>query len=142
MNKFGLSEIQAHAILDMRLQTLAGLERKKIDDEYNELMILISDLEDILAKPERIIEIIQTETTELKEKFQDARRTEIVPHGLSKISTLDTVPNAPMVLTFTEGNYIKRMDPKTFKVQNRGGKGKVGMSTKQDDIVNTIKFAQ
>ncbi|MBI96805.1 DNA gyrase subunit A [bacterium] len=141
MNKFGLSEIQAHAILDMRLQTLAGLERKKIDDEYNELMILISDLEDILSKPERIIEIIQTETTELKEKFQDARRTEIVPHGLSKISTLDTVPNAPMVLTFTEGNYIKRMDPKTFKVQNRGGKGKVGMSTKQDDIVNTIKFA-
>lgn len=141
MNKFGLSEIQAHAILDMRLQTLAGLERKKIDDEYNELMILINDLEDILAKPERIIEIIKTETTELKEKFQDARRTEIVPHGLSKISTLDTVPNAPMVLTFTEGNYIKRMDPKTFKVQNRGGKGKVGMSTKQDDIVNTIKFA-
>ena len=141
MNKFGLSEIQAHAILDMRLQTLAGLERKKIDDEYNELMILIADLEDILAKPERIIEIIQNETNELKEKFQDARRTEIVPHGLSKISTLDTVPNAPMVLTFTEGNYIKRMDPKTFKVQNRGGKGKVGMSTKQDDIVNTIKFA-
>jgi len=141
MNKFGLSEIQAHAILDMRLQTLAGLERKKIDDEYDALMILITDLEDILAKPGRIIEIVKTETSELKEKFQDARRTEIVPHGLSKISTLDTVPNAPMVLTFTEGNYIKRMDPKTFKVQNRGGKGKVGMSTKQDDIVNTIRFA-
>ncbi|MBT5346519.1 DNA gyrase subunit A [bacterium] len=141
MNKFGLSEIQAHAILDMRLQTLAGLERKKIDDEYDELMILITDLEDILSKPGRIIEIVKTETSELKEKFQDARRTEIVPHGLSKISTLDTVPNAPMVLTFTEGNYIKRMDPKTFKVQNRGGKGKVGMSTKQDDIVNTIRFA-
>lgn len=141
MNKFGLTEIQAHAILDMRLQTLAGLERQKIEDEYNELMVLIADLEDILAKPERIIDIIKTETSELKSQFEDERRTKIIPHGLSKISSLDTVPNAPMVITFTEGNYIKRMDPKTFKVQNRGGKGKVGMSTKQDDIVNTIRFA-
>jgi len=141
IDKFKLTEIQSFAILDMRLQTLAGLERKKIDDEYAELLKLIVDLEDILAKPGRILEIIKDETTELKERFGDERRTEIVEHGVSKISTLDTVPNAPMVITFTEGNYIKRMDPKTFKVQNRGGKGKVGMSTKQDDIVSTIKFS-
>lgn len=142
MAKFELTEIQAKAILDMRLQTLAGLERQKIEEEYAELMKIIADLEDILAKPERITEILITETEEIVQKHGDERRTEIVPHALGKISTLDTVPNAPMVITLTESNYIKRMEPSTFKVQHRGGKGKVGMSTKNDDNVKLIKFAQ
>ena len=142
MSKFALTEIQAKAILDMRLQTLAGLERQKIEDEYQQLMILIADLEDILAKPERVTDILIEETQEIMQKHGDQRRTEVVPHALGKISTLDTVPNAPMVITLTESNYIKRMEPSTFKVQNRGGKGKVGMSTKSDDNVKLIKFAQ
>lgn len=142
MAKFTLTEIQAKAILDMRLQTLASLERQKIEEEYAELMKTIADLEDILAKPERVTDILISETQEIVEKHGDDRRTEIVPTALGKISTLDTVPNAPMVITLTESNYIKRMEPSTFKVQNRGGKGKVGMSTKTDDHVKLIKFAQ
>ena len=141
MSKFKLSDLQAKAILDMRLQTLAGLERQKIEDEYNALLILISDLDDILSNPGRITEILIEETQEVVTKFGDDRRTEIVPHALSKISTLDTVPNAPMVITLTETNYIKRMEPSTFKVQHRGGKGKVGMATKNDDNVKLIQYA-
>lgn len=141
MNKFTLSEIQAKAILDMRLQTLAGLERQKIEDEYKQIMELIFDLEDILAKPERIIAIIVDELTNLEEKFGDERRTEVIPTGVSKITTMDTVPNAPMVVTMTNSNYIKRMEPETFRVQNRGGKGKIGISTKEDDYVKLIEYA-
>lgn len=141
INKFSLTEIQAKAILDMRLQTLAGLERQKIEDEYKQIMELIADLEDILAKPERIIAIIVDELTNLEEKFGDERRTEVVPTGVSKITTMDTVPNAPMVVTMTNSNYIKRMEPETFRVQNRGGKGKIGISTKENDYVKLIEYA-
>jgi len=141
INKFTLTEIQAKAILDMRLQTLAGLERQKIEDEYKQIMELIADLEDILAKPERIIAIIVDELTNLEEKFGDERRTEVVPTGVSKITTMDTVPNAPMVVTMTNSNYIKRMEPETFRVQNRGGKGKIGISTKENDYVKLIEYA-
>ncbi len=141
MNKFELTEIQAKAILDMRLQTLAGLERQKIEDEYKKLLELILDLQNILANPQRITDLILEELTFLKDKYGDERRTEVVPHGIGKITTMDTVPNAPMVVTLTNSNYIKRMEPDTFKVQNRGGKGKIGMSTKEDDFVKLIEFA-
>lgn len=141
MEKFKLSELQAKAILDMRLQTLAGLERKKIEDELAQLLELIADLKDILAKPERIIAIIKEETEEILEKYNDERRTKIVPHGLGKIKAIDTVPNEPMIVTLTENNYIKRMPLNTFKAQNRGGKGVSGLSMKDDDQVKLVEFA-
>ena len=142
MTKFKLSDLQAKAILEMRLQTLAGLERKKIEDEYNELMDLIKELKAILADPQRIVDIIKEELTEIRDKYGDDRKTDIVPTGLGKITSLDTVPNEPMIITLTEENYIKRMPPSTFKVQNRGGKGKKGMETKEDDQVKLVEFAR
>ena len=141
MDKFSLTEIQAKAILDMRLQTLAGLERKKIEDEYNELMVLIADLKDILAKPERVLTIIKDETLEILEKYKDLRKTEVVRQDVGKIKAIDTVPNEPMIVTLTEGNYIKRMPLNTFKSQNRGGKGVAGLSMKEDDQVKLVEFA-
>jgi DNA gyrase subunit A len=141
MDKFKLSELQAKAILDMRLQTLAGLERKKIEDELAELIVLITDLKDILAKPERIMTIIKEETAEILEKYADERRTKVVPTGLGKIKAIDTVPNEPMIVTLTENNYIKRMPLNTFKSQNRGGKGVAGLSMKDDDQVKLVEFA-
>lgn len=141
MERFSLTEIQAKAILDMRLQTLAGLERKKIEDEYNELMTLIADLKDILARPERVIKIIIEETTEILEKYEDKRRTDVVRHDVGKIKAIDTVPNEPMIVTLTENNYIKRMPLNTFKAQNRGGKGVAGLSMKEDDQVKLVEFA-
>lgn len=141
MDKFNLSELQAKAILDMRLQTLAGLERKKIEDELAELLVLIADLKDILAKPERIIEIIKQETAEILEKYADERRTVVVPTGLGKIKAIDTVPNEPMIVTLTENSYIKRMPLNTFKSQHRGGKGVAGLSMKDDDQVKLVEFA-
>ncbi len=141
MEKFKLSELQAKAILDMRLQTLAGLERKKIEDELAELMATIADLKDILAKPERIMTIIKEETEEILEKYADERRTKVVPTGIGKIKAIDTVPNEPMIVTLTENNYIKRMPLNTFKAQNRGGKGVAGLSMKDDDQVKLVEFA-
>jgi len=142
IKKFKLSEIQAKAILEMRLQTLAGLERKKIEDELAELMVLIAELKAILGDPQRILGIIKEETQAMIDKFGDERRTEIVPTGLGKISSLDTVPNHPMILTLTEENYIKRMPVNTFTAQNRGGKGKKGLSTKDEDQIKLVKYAK
>jgi DNA gyrase subunit A len=141
MTRFKLSELQSKAILEMRLQTLAGLERKKIEDEYNELMEIIKDLKAILADPQRVLEIIKEELSDIRDKYGDERRTDIVETGLGKITSLDTVPNEPMIITLTKGNYVKRMLPSNFKVQNRGGKGIKGMETKEDDQVKLVKFA-
>lgn len=141
MKKFKLSDKQATAILEMRLQTLAGLERQKIEDELKEKLELIAELKAILADPLRIIGIIKEETIEVKEKYSDERRTEVVDHGIGKITSMDTVPNKPMILTITEANYIKRMPPSTFKAQKRGGKGVKGLTTKDDDQIMGIHFA-
>lgn len=141
MTKFKLSDLQAKAILDMRLQTLAGLERKKIEDELAVLLDLIADLKDILAKPERIVQIIKEETQEILDKYADERRTKVVPHGLGKIQAIDTVPNEPMIVTLTENSYIKRMPLNTFKSQHRGGKGVSGLSMKDDDQLKLVEFA-
>lgn len=142
IKKFKLSDKQATAILEMRLQTLAGLERQKIEDEYKEKLKLIAALEAILKSQKKIMGIIKDELAEIKEKYADERRTEIVPHGLGKFSIRDTIPNEPMIVMMSKEGYIKRVPPSTFKAQNRGGKGIVGVTTKEEDEVNIIKHAK
>ncbi len=142
MKQFKLSEKQATAILEMRLQTLAGLERQKIEDEYKEKMAIIAELESILKNPQRILDIIKEELAEIKEKFGDKRRTEIIPHGLGKFSLKDTIPNEPMIVMLSREGYIKRVPPSTFKAQHRGGKGIVGITTKEEDEINTLMHAK
>jgi len=142
MDKFKLSEIQAQAILDMRLQTLAGLERAKIEDELKEKLALIAELEGILADPAKITAIMREEWVELIDKYGDERRTEVIPHGLGKFSVKDTIPNEDMVVTLTKENYIKRVLPTSFKRQGRGGQGKIAMSTKEEDEVAIVRMAK
>ena len=141
MKKFKLSDLQSQAILEMRLQTLAGLERKKIEDEYKEKLALIDELEDILKDTKKVLKIMKKELAEIKEKYADERKTEIVPHAIGEISQKDTIPNAPMVITLTKENYIKRLPPSSFRTQKRGGKGVVGMATKEEDEIDIVKFA-
>jgi len=135
MNKFKLSERQAVAILQMQLQTLAGLERKKIEDELKEIMDLIKELTAILKSPEKIKGIIKKDLEELKEKFGDKRRTKVIKQKLGEISEIDLVPLEDTIVTLTTGGYIKRINPATYKIQKRGGKGIMGMKTMQEDIV-------
>jgi DNA gyrase subunit A len=132
---FKLSDLQSDAILQMRLQTLAGLERKKIEDELKEKKDFIAECEAILASKKRIDKIIITELTDIKNAFNDPRRTTVVPHEVGEFSAKDTIPNAPMIVTLTTGGYVKRLSPLQFRAQNRGGKGIKGMTTKDDDEV-------
>ena len=142
VEKFKLSDLQATAILEMRLQTLAGLERAKIEEELKEKLALIEELLGILADPQKILKIMQDEFTEVKETYKDPRRTEIVPHGLGKFSVKDTIPNEDMVVTLTKENYINRVSPSAFKQQGRGGQGKVAMATKEEDEISILKSAR
>ena len=142
IKSFKLSDKQATAILEMRLQTLAGMERKKIEDEFKEKMLLITELEGILKSQKRIMGIIVDELAEIKEKYGDERRTEIVPHGLGKFSIRDTIPNEPMIVMMSKEGYIKRVPPSTFRAQHRGGKGIVGVTTKEEDEIAMIKHAK
>ena len=135
IKKFKLTERQAVAILEMRLQTLAGLERQKIEEELEGLIKLIKELTNILKNPEKLKEIIKKEFLDLKEKFGDKRRTKVVKGKLGEISEIDLVPLEETIVTLTTGGYIKRLNPDTYKSQHRGGKGLVGMKTMQDDIV-------
>ncbi len=135
IKKFKLTEKQAVAILEMRLQTLAGLERKKIEDELEEILERIKDLMAILKSPERLKSIIKKEFLELKEKFGDKRRTKVIKGKLGEITEVDLVPLEETIVTLTTGGYIKRINPTTYKIQKRGGKGIMGMKTMQDDIV-------
>lgn len=135
IKKFKLSERQAVAILEMRLQTLAGLERKKIEDELKEILKLIKELVAILKSPEKLKEIIKREFQEIKEKFGDERRTKVIKHKLGEIQEVDLVPLEDTIVTLTTGGYIKRINPATYKIQKRGGKGIMGMKTMGDDIV-------
>ncbi|HSD12487.1 MAG TPA: DNA gyrase C-terminal beta-propeller domain-containing protein, partial [Patescibacteria group bacterium] len=138
IKKFKLSEIQAQAILDMRLQQLANLERKKIEDEYKEKIELIKELESILRSPKKIMGIIQGETKALKEKYGNERRTQIVPHGVKEFSAEDLIPNEPTIVLMTADGYIKRLPPDTFRTQERGGKGVAGVKTKEEDAVEHL----
>jgi DNA gyrase subunit A len=133
-NRFGLSEIQAQAILDMRLGRLTGLQRDKLEAEYQELLALIAELEAILKSEEKLNEIIREELTEIREKYSDARRTEI-EDSYDEIDIEDLIPNEPMVVTITHNGYVKRVPIKAYEKQRRGGKGKVAVTTHDDDFI-------
>ena len=135
MEQFNLSERQAQAILDMRLQRLTGLERDKIEEEYNELQLLIDELRAILADEEKLLEIISEELLELKERYADKRRTEITLGGAEMIEDEDLIPVENSVLTLTHNGYIKRLPANTYRSQRRGGRGIQGMGTNDDDFV-------
>lgn len=138
MKKFKLSELQANAILDMRLQSLANLERLKIETDLKETKKLIAELEAILASAKRMLAIVGTEVKELKEKFGDERRTAIIKSGVKEFTTEDLIPNEDTVVVITRDGYIKRMPPDTFRTQSRGGKGVIGLTTKEEDVVDLL----
>jgi DNA gyrase subunit A len=133
--KFGFSVLQAAAILEMRLSKLAGLERKKIEDELTEVQTLIKKLKDILSSAKKILAVVKSELIELAEKYGDDRRTRIVKGGVQNISTEDLVPDEESMLVLTQGGYVKRTNPTEYKVQKRGGVGVVDIATKEEDIV-------
>ncbi len=137
-SKFKLDDIQAQAVLDMRLQQLANLEAKKITDELKEKLELIKELEAILESPKRILAIIKDEVKALREKYATDRLTQIVAHGVKEFSAEDFVANEPTIVMLTADGYIKRVHPDTFKQQTRGGKGVAGIATKEEDIVNQM----
>lgn len=137
INKFNLSEIQAQAILDMRLQRLTGLEREKIENEYKELINKINELKAILADEQKILAIIKDELNEIKAKFNDERRTKIT-FNYEALEDEDLIPEEEVVIMLTNHGYIKRLPISTYKSQKRGGKGVTGMGTKEDDFVRHI----
>jgi len=137
---FRLSELQANAILDMRLAQLAKLERKKIEDELKEIRIKIKELIAILASPKKIDEVIKKEFTDVRETFGDERRTKVQVQGVGEIAEEDLVAKEETIITLTQGGYIKRINPATYKLQKRGGKGIVGMKTVSDDIVEHFLY--
>lgn len=137
MEQFALSEVQAKAILQMQLRRLTGLERDKVETEYNELLATIADLRDILANESRIHEIIRQELSEVKEKYGDERRTEISDSGM-EMDDEDLIPVEDVVITMSTSGYIKRAPVDTYKTQQRGGRGVKGMSLNEDDVIETL----
>ncbi|MBI2484931.1 DNA gyrase subunit A [Candidatus Uhrbacteria bacterium] len=138
IKKFKLSELQALAILEMQLRRLANLERLKVEQEYKEKMALIKELEAILKSPAKILMIVKQDAKDMKERYGDARRTEIVASGVKNFRMEDVIADAPTVVMITEGGYIKRLPPDTFKAQARGGKGVSGMTAKEEDAVEQV----
>jgi len=138
MAKFKLSEIQAKAILAMQLRALTGLERQKIEDELAELLKMIAKFEAILASEKEILKIVKTELLEMKKQFGDERRTKVVPQELGKMSDEDLVPDEQVVVTLTSANYIKRSQIADYKKQGRGGKGRRGMATREEDVIEHV----
>lgn len=141
MTKFKLSEIQATAILDMQLRRLAALEREKIEKEYEEIKKLIDRLVAILKNPQKILDIIVDELTDLKAKFADKRLTKIYKQQIGEFSEEDLIPNEETLVTITKTGYIKRVPRSTYKAQRRGGKGVVGMTTKEEDEISHLVSA-
>lgn len=138
MQKFGLTSIQATAILDMQLRRLAALEREKIEKEYEEVKKLIDKLTAILKNPQKVLEIIIQEVSDLKEKFGDERRTKIYKNALGELSEEDLVPKEETLITVTKTGYIKRLSPSAYRAQRRGGKGVIGMTPKEEDEIKHI----
>ena len=138
IKQFKLSEIQARAILAMQLRTLAGLERKKIEDELKELLTLIDQLANVLADEKKILRIIKDELNEMKRQYGDERRTKIVAQELGRLSDEDLVPDEQVVVTLTSANYIKRTPIADYKRQGRGGKGRRGMATREEDVIEHV----
>jgi DNA gyrase subunit A len=135
MSNFKMTEIQANAVLDLTLGRLAALERKKIEDEYREVIKLIATLEDILANPRRVLRLIQEDLSYLKEKYSDVRRTRIMAEASGDISAEDLIPDLQVLVTITDRGYIKRVNADTYRTQHRGGKGIKGMTTREQDVV-------
>ena len=138
MSKFKLSERQSQAILDMRLRRLTGLERDKIQSEYDDLLALIADLADILAKPERVSQIIKDELDEVKRKFGDQRRTELMVGEVLSLEDEDLIEESDVLITLSNKGYIKRLDQAEFTAQKRGGRGVQGTGVKDDDFVREL----
>ncbi|WEG73338.1 DNA gyrase subunit A [Vagococcus intermedius] len=138
ISEFALSDRQAQAILDMRLRRLTGLERDKIEKEYQELLALISDLKDILANHYRIVEIIKTELQEVKDRYDDARRTELLVGEVLSLEDEDLIEEEDIVITLTHNGYIKRLANSEFRAQKRGGRGVQGMGMHDDDFVENL----
>ena len=141
MSKFKLSELQAQAILDMRLARLAALERKKIEEEYLEVLKFIDELEEILRNPKRVAKIIADEYAKMKEKFGEKRRTKIAQDATREMSDEDLIADEDVVITITGRGYIKRQPLATYRQQHRGGKGIIGMTTREEDAVETLQVA-
>ncbi len=141
MKEFKFSEIQASAILEMRLQKLAGLERKNIEIELKEKLALIKDLKALLGSPKEILEVIKSELAEIKDKYADERRTKVVKSKAGSISVEDLIPDEESVLVFTKGGYVKRTNPNEFKSQKRGGVGVIDLNTKDEDFITSFVSA-
>ncbi len=141
VGRFELSGVQANAILDMRLRTLTSLERRKIEDEYTGLLKTIAELEDILASPRRVAALVRADSEDVRKRFGDERRTQIVPLE-DEFDMMDVIPDTPIVVTSTVGGYIKRVSVDTFRAQNRGGRGVVGIANlKREDVVQNFFMA-
>jgi DNA gyrase subunit A len=138
MKKFKLSDRQATAILEMQLQRLAGLERKKIEDELEEKLKLIAYLEDLLKHRNKILGLVKSELLEVRDRFGDARKTKVIKTGVSEFKQEDLIPNEEAIITLTEDGYIKRMNPSVYRVQKRGGKGVIGATTKEEDRIAKV----
>lgn len=141
MKKFKLSELQATAILEMRLQRLAGLERKKVEDELKEKLDLIKSLKKLLGDTKMILDVIRTESEEIAKKYGDDRRTKVVRHGAKEINVEDLIQEKESILVLTSGGYIKRTDPSEYRAQKRGGVGVVDLNTKEEDFITIFLTA-
>jgi len=142
IKRFRLTKIQADAILETKLSALAKLERKKIEDELKELRVKIKELIELLKSPQKIKGVIKKELKEIKDNFGDERRTKVYIQKIGEIAEEDLIPQEETIITLTQGGYIKRINPKTYKIQKRGGKGMLGMKTLQDDTVGHFLSAQ
>ena len=138
MKEFKFSDLQATAILEMKLQKLAGLERKNVENELEEKQNFIKEMKDILANPKRILKIVSRELAEISEKYKDERRTKIVKGGVKEINDEDLIPDEETMLVFTAGGYVKRTDPSEYRAQKRGGVGVVDLETKEEDFVTKL----
>ena len=138
MKEFKFSDLQAAAILEMKLQKLAGLERKAIEAELEEKQKFIKEIKELLANPKKMLKVISTELAEIKEKHQDERRTKIIKGGVKEINEEDLIPEKETMLVFTAGGYVKRTDPGEYKSQKRGGVGVVDLETKEEDFVTML----
>jgi DNA gyrase subunit A len=138
MSNFKLSEPQSNAILEMQLGRLAALERKKIEDEYQEVIKLIAEFEDILANPRKVLHLIKEDLKYLKEKYGDARRTRIIPDATGDVSDEDLIPDVNVMITLTDRGYVKRQSPDVYRTQRRGGRGIKGAPTREQDVVRHI----
>lgn len=141
MKEFKFSDIQASAILEMKLQKLAGLERKNVEVELKEKQVFIKEYKDLLANPPKILAVVKSELGDIKEKYGDARKSRVVKHGAESISVEDMIPDEESMLVYTKGGYVKRTNPNEYRQQNRGGVGVVDLNTKEEDFITLFLSA-